>query len=370
MSRPLKVLLVAGTRPNFIKIASLAKAFRRRPQSFVPLIVHTGQHYDEALSRVFFEDLGIPRPDWNLEVGSSSHTQQTANIMLRFEPILLAQRPEAIVVVGDVNSTIACALVAVKMEIPVVHVEAGLRSFDRKMPEELNRLLTDAISNLLFVSEPSGVENLAREGVDRHGVHFVGNVMIDTLLSHREKADASNVLATLGVEPRKYGVLTLHRPSNVDDAATMLRILKAVGEIGKDLPIVLPIHPRTVGRVAGLGLKAALEGTPGLRVVPPFGYLDFLKLQAEARLVLTDSGGVQEETTVLRVPCLTVRENTERPVTLTQGTNVLVGTQSERILQAAARVLRGDVKLPERPPDLWDGRAADRIADILEGALS
>jgi UDP-N-acetylglucosamine 2-epimerase (non-hydrolysing) len=369
MAQPLKVILVAGTRPNFIKIAPLLEALRGRPASFAPFLVHTGQHYDDALSKVFFEELEIPRPDWNLGVGSGPQGQQTAQIMLQLEPLLADERPAAVIVVGDVNSTMAAALVAAKMTIPVVHVEAGLRSFDRTMPEELNRLVTDALSDLLFVSEPSGMENLSREGLDPRKVHLVGNVMIDTLRNHREKAERSKVLSVLGLVSRNYGVLTLHRPSNVDHPETLRRILVAVGAIGGELPMVLPLHPRTLDRISRLGLGPAIETTPGLRLVPPQGYLDFLKLQAEARLVLTDSGGVQEETTVLGVPCLTIRENTERPITLTQGTNVLVGTDPDRIVAAARRVLGGEARLQAGLPDLWDGRAAQRIAGVLEGAL-
>lgn len=369
MSKPLKIFLIAGARPNFIKIASLMLALRESSDRFTPSLIHTGQHYDDALSKVFFEDLEIPRPDRNLNVGSGSHAWQTAQIMIGFESVLQDSRPDAVVVVGDVNSTIACTLVSTKLGIPVAHVEAGLRSFDRSMPEEINRILTDSISTLLFVTEQSGMENLAREGVPAEKMHLVGNVMVDTLLQHREKAASSTVLEDLGLESSKYALLTLHRPGNVDCAKTFGRLLEAVGEIGKRIPIIFPMHPRTLDRVVQLGLEGVLDAASGLRRVAPFGYLDFLKLQAESALVLTDSGGIQEETTALGVPCVTLRENTERPVTVTHGTNVLVGRDPERIVQEATRVLDGEVQAPISPPELWDGGAAVRIAEILEREL-
>jgi len=363
----IKLFVVAGARPNFMKVAPLMEELRANDDVFETLLVHTGQHYDEALSKVFFDELGIPRPDRNLEVGSGSHAQQTAEILRRFEPLVVEERPAGVVVVGDVNSTIACALVAAKLGVRVAHVEAGLRSFDRTMPEEINRLLTDAISDLLFVSERSGLENLRREGVPDERVRFVGNVMIDTLIRHRRKAEASTVLEKLGLEPRRYAVVTLHRPSNVDHDATFRRILSALGEIGRRVPVIFPAHPRTVERIGSLGLGTMLEG--GLRLIPPLGYLDFLKLEADARLVLTDSGGVQEETTILKVPCVTIRDNTERPVTLTQGTNVLAGTSPEKIVAEADRALRGEFRIPDSPPELWDGAAAGRIAAVLREAF-
>ena len=369
MSDPITIVVVAGARPNFMKIASLMDEFARRPESFRPYLVHTGQHYDEALSKVFFDELGIPRPDENLEVGSGSHAQQTAEIIVRFEEVVLKVEPDAVLVVGDVNSTIACALVAAKLGIHIAHVEAGLRSGDRAMPEEINRVLTDSISDSLFVTEPSGMENLAREGVSEDRVVFAGNVMIDTLLAHREKADQSTILERLDLRPREYAALTLHRPSNVDDPVVFARILDALEEIGRDVALVFPVHPRTLDRVARLGLRDRLESVPGVRLIEPQGYLDFLKLQADAAFVLTDSGGVQEETTVLGVPCITVRENTERPVTITQGTNVLVGTSSDRIRDAARGVLSGTAARPDARPEKWDGRAGRRIADALEGFL-
>lgn len=354
----MKLLLVAGARPNFIKVAPLMWEVGRRA-GVEAALVHTGQHYDRKMSELFFEELGIPEPDVNLGVGSGSHAVQTAEVMRRFEPVLLETHPDAVVVVGDVNSTIACALTAAKLGVPVAHVESGLRSFDRSMPEEINRVLTDAISDWLFVSEPSGMENLRREGVLTDRMHLVGNVMIDSLLACRDQAERSSILEDLGLSGRPYAVLTLHRPANVDDPAVLDGLMRAIGRIAEDLPIVFPAHPRTL---------AALEGRsgspPGLRLIEPLGYLDFLKLIAHARLVLTDSGGLQEETTVLGVPCLTLRENTERPATIDQGTNQLVGLNHERIVEAALSVLCAD-RGSSRVPDLWDGRAAPRIVDVL-----
>lgn len=360
-----KLVLVAGARPNFVKLASVTRALDRRRDLFEYYLVHTGQHYDDALSKVFFDELEIPRPHVNLKVGSGSHTRQTAEIMVRFEEVLGAERPEAIVVAGDVNSTIACAMVAAKAGVKVVHVEAGLRSYDRRMPEEINRVLTDSISDLLLVSERSGLENLRKEGISGEKVQFVGNVMIDTLLEHRAKADLSTVLSDLDLEPGGYSVLTLHRPSNVDSGETLEGILSSIDSIGRRMPVVFPVHPRTVKRVEELGLSERLSKTAGLRTAPPLGYLDFLKLQAEAKMVLTDSGGIQEETTILGVPCITIRENTERPVTITHGTNVLAGTSPRRILQEAEAVLNGQRRLPDQPPELWDGRAGDRIVEVF-----
>ncbi len=366
MSRcePITIVNVVGARPNFMKIAPLMAAFRARPE-VRPVLVHTGQHYDERMSRLFFEDLGIPRPDLNLEVGSGSHAAQTAEIIRRFEPVVTERRPDVVLVVGDVNSTIACALVAVKLGVRVAHVEAGLRSFDRTMPEEINRVLTDAISDYLFVTEPSGLENLRREGIADAKVHFVGNVMIDTLLANLEKARASRVLEDLGLAPRGYAVLTLHRPANVDDRETLGRLLGALEAIARDLPIVFPVHPRTRKNLAEFGLSD-LEAK-GLRLTEPLGYLDFLRLTAEARLVLTDSGGIQEETAILKVPCLTLRENTERPVTIDVGCNQLVGSDPARILAAFRRVMAQET-FTCGTPEKWDGHAAERIADILVGS--
>lgn len=356
-----EILHVVGARPNFMKIAPILAECGTRP-SFRSTLVHTGQHYDERMSRLFFEQLGLPRPDLDLEVGSGSHAQQTAAILSRFEPVLFEKRPDLVLVVGDVNSTLACSLTAVKLGIPVAHVEAGLRSFDRSMPEEINRIVTDAVSDLLFVSESSGVENLAREGVAGK-VHFVGNVMIDTLLKHRERARGVEILQPLGLEPGGYAALTLHRPANVDDPAALEQILTPIVELSRTMPVVFPVHPRA---------QEALTGQPVLRSegarvtrIEPLGYLEFLRLLMDARLVLTDSGGVQEETTILGVPCVTLRDNTERPVTLSHGSNRLGGTTSGRIRRAIAEALTTEVG-PTREPPLWDGHAAGRIADVLE----
>lgn len=363
----LKIANICGARPNFMKIAPLMRAYREHPR-IQPLLVHTGQHYDERMSDLFFRQLEIPEPDINLEVGSGSHARQTAEIMTRFEQVALEHKPDIVLVVGDVNSTIACALVAAKLEIGVAHVEAGLRSFDRSMPEEINRVLTDCISDLLFVSEPSGMENLAREGIAPERCHFAGNVMIDTLRANRDKAERSGVLTDLALPAGGYNVVTLHRPSNVDDPQVFGRLIAAFEQIERDLPIVFPIHPRTRKNLAALGFEGRFQAMKGLKIIEPLGYLDFLKLTANAACVLTDSGGIQEETTILGVPCLTLRENTERPVTITQGTNQLVGTDTARIVGAyqAARTRK-----PEHPPvpEKWDGRAAQRIAEILARQL-
>jgi UDP-N-acetylglucosamine 2-epimerase (non-hydrolysing) len=359
----MRLLNVVGARPNFIKIAPLMAAYGAR-DGIEARLVHTGQHYDDAMSARFFQQLGIPEPDVNLGVGSASHAVQTAEIMRRFEPVLLEWRPDAVVVVGDVNSTIACGLVAVKLGVRLAHVEAGLRSFDRTMPEEINRVLTDCISDLLFCTEQSGVDNLLREGIPRSRVFLVGNVMIDTLLRNRAAAESSSILHELRLEPGRYAVLTLHRPSNVDDPAAFGRILEALEVIQAELPIAFPVHPRTERILRAGPLQARVARLPELRLLPPVGHLDFLKLMASARLVLTDSGGIQEETTILRVPCLTLRENTERPVTTEIGSNRVVGTDPARIL-AAYRAVREGLGPPCGVPPLWDGRAAERIVDVL-----
>lgn len=358
----LAIACVVGARPNFIKAAPLLAEFRRRPR-FQPALIHTGQHFSPEMSGSFFSDLEIPPPDVNLEVGGGSHARQTAEVMLRLEPVLAKTRPDALVVVGDVNSTVAAALVAAKLGIRVAHVEAGLRSFDRTMPEEINRLVTDAISDYLFATEASGVRNLLAEGVPREKVFLVGNVMIDSLLRFREKARASDVLLRLCLEERNYAVATLHRPSNVDDPARLAQLVAMLAELSQRLPVVFPVHPRTRER-----MERTPECNGRLLLTPPMPYLDFLRLIADARIVLTDSGGIQEETTVLQVPCLTLRDNTERPVTVEQGTNRLVGTDAKRAFEAAIEALNAP---PERKPapELWDGRASERIADTLEQVL-
>jgi UDP-N-acetylglucosamine 2-epimerase (non-hydrolysing) len=356
-----RILSIAGARPNFMKVAPLLAEFRRRG-SFQSLLVHTGQHYSDSMSRQFFDDLAIPKPDVDLGVGSGSHAQQTALLLQRIEPVLVEWKPDLMIVVGDVNSTVACALAAVKMGIPVGHVEAGLRSFDRSMPEEINRVLTDTISEMLFVSEPSGVENLEREGVDPSRIHFVGNVMIDTLLAHRSRAAASDILARLGLVGRAYGVVTLHRPANVDEPAAFAAMMDPLLELSRTLPLVFPVHPRTRPR-----LEEAGQRTVGSKLiaVEPLGYLDFLCLMQSARIVLTDSGGIQEETTVLGVPCVTLRENTERPITISHGTNRLAGTTSRGIREAIVVTLGSAPPSHDAPP-LWDGSAAGRIVDVIE----
>jgi UDP-N-acetylglucosamine 2-epimerase (non-hydrolysing) len=359
----MKFALVAGARPNFMKIAPLMREMGKRPGLHVQLI-HTGQHYDARMSQMFFDDLHIPRPDIELEVGSGSHAVQTAEIMKRFEPVVQAGAPDAVVVVGDVNSTIACALTAVKLGVPVAHVEAGLRSFDRTMPEEINRILTDAISRWLFVSERSGLENLQREGIPAEHVFFVGNVMIDTLLQHRERSEQSTVLEDMRLTDRGYAVLTLHRPASVDDPAVLSRLLSALARIGCELPIVFPVHPRTRKVLQSALSTQTRPAGSWLRLAEPLGYLDFLKLMAHARLVFTDSGGVQEETTVLGVPCLTLRTSTERPATISEGTNVLVGLEPERIIAEGRKALQQS-RPSRRVPELWDGGAARRIVDVL-----
>ncbi len=362
---PLRVLNVVGARPNFVKIASLMKAYAAT-DAIEPTLVHTGQHYDQALSDVFFRDLAIPKPDVNLGVGSGSHAVQTAEIMTAFEEVVVERPPDAVLVVGDVNSTIACGLVAAKLDIPVVHVEAGLRSRDRTMPEEINRVLTDALSDLLFCTEQAGVDNLAREGVDPGKIFLVGNVMADTLLTHRDRAEDSSVLERLDLDAGNYGVLTLHRPSNVEDAVVLRGIVDAMETVQRTLPLVIPIHPRLEAGLVRAGLDGRLPAMAGVTATSPLGYLDFLKLMANAKVVLTDSGGIQEETTILGVPCLTLRDNTERPVTVEMGTNQLVGNDPARILAAFGDVLAnppgGTV------PPLWDGKSAERIVDkLVEG---
>lgn len=349
------MVCVAGARPNFMKVKPVMDALEARGADVV--LVHTGQHYDEAMSDVFLSELGIRPPDHSLGVGSGTHAEQTGRVMAAFEPLLAEVAPDAVVVVGDVNSTLACALVAAKAGPLVAHVEAGLRSRDWTMPEEVNRVVADRVSDYLFAPSEDAVDNLRAEGYRDDQVHLVGNVMVDTLLANVEQARRRPVVAELELAPGEYGLVTLHRPSNVDDAPTLARLLGALGELGRRCPLVLPAHPRTRARLADHSVPA------GLRVIDPVGYLDSIALQAGARVVLTDSGGVQEETTVLGVPCLTLRETTERPVTVTHGTNTVVGLDPERIVAEAHRVLAEGAAA--RCPPLWDGRAGERIADVL-----
>jgi UDP-N-acetylglucosamine 2-epimerase (non-hydrolysing) len=357
----LKVLNIVGARPNFMKMAPLIAAIQRRGGEVAQTLVHTGQHYDEAMSASFFRDLGMPAPDINLEIGSGTHAEQTARVMLAFEPVLVAQKPDWVVVAGDVNSTLACALVASKLNIKIAHVEAGLRSFDRAMPEEINRILTDQLSDLLLTPSADGDANLLKEGVAPERIVRVGNVMIDTLLQQVERAAASPILQQLELAPHSFGVVTLHRPSNVDEPETLRGILHALSEIASEWPLIFPAHPRTQARLREFGITVPNS----IRVLDPLGYLDFLRLWGNARLVLTDSGGLQEETTALGIPCLTLRENTERPVTIEQGTNRLVGCDPARITQTAFAVLHGELPLAGRIPELWDGRTAERIVEAL-----
>ena len=419
----MKICVVAGARPNFMKIAPIVTAINKYNQlsnrQINYFIVHTGQHYDRDMSKIFFDELDIPKPDIYLGVGSGSHAEQTAEIMKRFEPVLKRERPDVVIVVGDVNSTVACSLVASKIEYSitqstnqpnqrrrplVAHVEAGLRSFDRSMPEEINRVLTDAISDLLFTTEKSAHENLRREGIPEEKIHFVGNVMIDTLLKHKEQAQKSHILYTLGLIKNystdnsqlitDYCVLTLHRPSNVDNKETFIGIIEALNEISNEIPIVFPVHPRSLNRSRNFNFEKNFNWTlyksitsknpinasnptnssnsinpiNAINLIPPLGYLDFLKLMSSARLVLTDSGGIQEETTILRIPCVTIRDNTERPATVTHGTNRVVGRKREGIIKGSLEAMKDGYSEFHTPP-LWDGKAAKRIVNILSKSV-
>jgi len=370
-----KLACVVGARPNFMKAAPLIREMRAYPD-IVPILIHTGQHYDLSMAGRFFQDLELPTPDVSLNVGSGSHAQQTADVMKRLEPAFAEQRPDMVVVVGDVNSTMAAALTAVKMHIPVAHVESGLRSFDRTMPEEINRIVTDAIADYLFATEDSGRDNLLREGVDAGRIYLVGNVMIDSLEQYRPLWQASPVHERLSVAPGTYGVVTLHRPSNVDDGPVLERLITALRDVSAAIPLIFPVHPRTRLRLESMnGATISACGTnadrtrSALRLIEPLGYFDFLALVARARIVLTDSGGLQEETTALGVPCLTLREQTERPITVTCGTNHVVGTTPEKIVAQARRVLDGGGRAASRPY-LWDGKASQRIVRVLHGVLA
>jgi len=392
MKTPLKWVVVAAARPNFMKIAPLLRAVKQHNREnghlVQPILVHTGQHYDASMSDAFFRDLDIPDPDVHLNVGSGTHAEQTGRVMIEFEKLLFQETPDLVIVVGDVNSTLACALSAVKLHIPVAHVEAGLRSFDRKMPEEINRLLTDAVSDYLFTPSPDGDENLIKEGVPREKIFLVGDIMIDSLFYHLGKAKANNVKSRLsliseeeGPECKPYSLLTLHRPSNVDDRKALSRILEGLLKVAERVPIIFPCHPRARKQIAAFGFDKAFQFHQGLSLsdadyydrgdlkrkihcLPPLGYLEFLNLMVDAKVVFTDSGGIQEETTVLGIPCITLRDSTERPITIAQGTNVLVHNDPEKIVREALRILDGNA--PKGIcPEIWDGKTAQRIVKIL-----
>jgi UDP-N-acetylglucosamine 2-epimerase (non-hydrolysing) len=359
-----KIISVVGARPNFMKVAPLHRSIQKYQDSIQHFIVHTGQHYDQAMSKVFFQDLELPNPNVYLGVGSGSHAQQTAKIMVEFEKVVEEQKPDLVVVVGDVNSTLACSLVAAKMGVRIAHVEAGLRSFDRTMPEEINRLTTDALSDFLFVSEPSGIANLRREGTSEDKMFFVGNVMIDSLIHYREKARRSEVPKTLGLKPQEYILVTLHRPSNVDHKLSLQRIIDVLRQLSQRITVVFPIHPRTRKMITQFDMDEAVRSIHSLILTDPLGYLDFLSLMDSSTLLITDSGGIQEETTFLQIPCLTLRENTERPITVEVGTNQLCGKDIESVVSKSLDIMNGKAK-QGRVPDLWDGKTGERIVQII-----
>lgn len=356
-----KVLLIAGARPNFMKIAPIIEEMKRYPDVFDPVFVHTGQHYDDEMSKIFIEELGLPKPDVYLGVGSDSHAVQTAKIMIAFEEVMVKQKPDIVLVVGDVNSTVACALVASKHLVPVGHVEAGLRSYDRTMPEEINRLLTDQISDYLFTTCEDANGNLIKEGIREEKIHFVGNIMIESLLNAKQKINASRALSRMKLKPGGFVLTTLHRPSNVDDKKIFSGLFDALNRIQEEIPVVFPAHPRTQKQMEAFGF-----GTVNSRLIitNPIGYLDFLALEMHAKFVLTDSGGVQEETTIFGVPCLTIRENTERPITIEEGTNILVGTNPKRIVEEGLKILKGNIK-EGNIPRFWDEKVSKRIVDVF-----
>ncbi len=360
MGNKRKIISVVGARPNFMKVAPISRELGKYPDRYQQLIVHTGQHYDENMSKVFFDQLDIPMPNINLGVGAGKHGEQTGKIMIEFEKICLEEKPDLVLVYGDVNSTIAAALVSVKLGIRVAHVEAGLRSFDRSMPEEINRVLTDAISDYLFTPSPDGDENLIKEGVSKEKIYMVGNIMVDSLLFNKEKAAQLDVLSSLGLSAKKYAVLTLHRPGNVDNEENIKNIFAALEVISERIPIVFPVHPRTEKMMR----KFKLNQTKGIKLISPLSYLEFLNLMMNCQFMLTDSGGIQEETTVLDIPCLTLRDTTERPITLSHGTNILVANDTDKIIKEAEKILDGNGKKGKHP-DLWDGQTAQRIVEIL-----
>ncbi|MFB0527744.1 MAG: non-hydrolyzing UDP-N-acetylglucosamine 2-epimerase [bacterium] len=361
-----KIFLVAGARPNFMKIAPLWKELKKFPSRFSSYIIHTGQHYDYEMSRIFFKNLGLPRPHFYLGVGSASHASQTAKIMARFEKVVCRQMPDIVVVVGDVNSTLACSLVSAKLKVPLAHVEAGLRSFDREMPEEINRVVADTLSDYLFTTCEDANQNLRREGISKEKIFFVGNVMIDTLLSLKREAQRRNTWESFGLKKKGYALLTLHRPENVDKKEVFVNILEAFRKVGNHIPIIFPVHPRAAKQVRKFKLERYFSSQPnsGIYRIKPLGYIDFLNLMCNSKFVLTDSGGIQEETTVLNIPCLTLRKNTERPVTVKQGTNIVVGSDAHRIVREATKIVNGKEKKGRIPP-LWEGEAAQRIMKVL-----
>ncbi len=360
----MKVLSVVGARPNFMKVAPLHRAFSRQ-LNVVSKIVHTGQHYDERMSDIFFNQLELPEPDYYLGVGSGSHAVVTAKIMIAFEEIVLKEQPDLVLVVGDVNSTLACALVAKKLNIKLAHVEAGLRSGDREMPEELNRIVTDSISDLLFVTEHSGMVHLAREGVDPDKIFFVGNVMIDSLCDYREKAERLRLVESLGLEHNKFVLMTMHRPSNVDAADKIAVILDLIEGLCEKMPVVFSMHPRTAKNIRHFGFEERLNNISDLKILPPQGYIEFLSLMKNSRIIVTDSGGIQEESTFLKIPCLTIRSTTERPITITMGTNVLIPKLDAKLILSHFNKRIEEVALPTGTPPLWDGKTAQRITDII-----
>lgn len=362
----MKIACIVGARPNFMKIAPILEEIEKHP-NLDPILVHTGQHYDYEMSQVFFEDLDIPEPDVYLGVGSGSHAIQTGKIMMAFEEVVLEHKPDLVLVVGDVNSTLACSLVAAKLWIPIAHVEAGIRSFDRTMPEEINRLLTDSISDYLLTPTEDANENLKKEGIPDRKIFLVGDVMIDTLLKYKDKASSDSILSNLNLEKRSYILMTLHRPSNVDVKSNFAKILNALTEIQRLIKIVFPIHPRTKARIEEFGFGNAVSGMENLIIIDPLGYLKFMGLMVNSRFVLTDSGGMQTETTVLNIPCLTMRENTERPETIREGTNTLVGNDTHLIIEESMKILDGYGKTGIYP-EIWDGHTAERIVETIDHA--
>jgi UDP-N-acetylglucosamine 2-epimerase (non-hydrolysing) len=363
----IKLHLIVGARPNFMKMAPLYRELSLYSENYESLIIHTGQHYDEKMSKLFFNDLDMPKPAAYLNVGSGSHGKQTAMIMERYEDLLLAgDKPDLVIVAGDVNSTIACALVAKKLYIPVAHLEAGLRSYDDRMPEEINRVLTDRISDILLTPSLDANKNLEKEGIEPDKIYFVGNIMIDSLIAHKEKAETSNIFSNLNMLPKEsYALVTLHRPSNVDEYNSLKMLLMALSEISGKIKIIFPMHPRTKKNIYELGLSSILNTSSNLIITEPLGYLDFLKLEMNAKFILTDSGGIQEESTYFGIPCLTLRENTERPITITEGTNQIVDLNVESIVNSATDIIEGKNK-KGKIPKYWDGKTAARIVKVLD----